>query len=83
MSVRALGVEAAAAAVPGLPEQALRAAAEPDYAQSAALLIEGAHVVHPVRYLRWVHLYLLILILLGLPDGLLWPDSAVSAPFLH
>lgn len=51
-SVRTVGVDAALAAVPGLPEQALRSAVGPDLAGSAALLIQGSHVVHPERYLR-------------------------------
>lgn len=52
MAIRAIGVEEAVAAVPGLPEEAVAAAAGPDHADSAALLIEGAHVIHPERYLR-------------------------------
>ncbi|EIE18262.1 FAD dependent oxidoreductase [Coccomyxa subellipsoidea C-169] len=51
-SVRAVGVDAAAAALPGLPEEALRAAVGRDLESSAALWIEGSHVVHPERYLR-------------------------------
>ena len=53
-SVRAVGVDEAAAAVPGLPEEALRAAVGQDRASTAALWIEGSHVVHPERYLRWI-----------------------------
>ncbi len=51
-SVRAIGVDDAAAALPGLPEEALRAAVGRDLESSAALWIEGSHVVHPERYLR-------------------------------
>lgn len=50
--MRAVGVDDAVAAVPGLPEQALRSAVGGDLAGSAALWIEGSHVVHPSRYLR-------------------------------
>lgn len=52
VSVRALSLEEAAQRVPGLPSEQLNAALGPELAASAALLIEGAHVIHPTRYLR-------------------------------
>ena len=52
VSVRALSLDEAAQRVPGLPSGQLRAALGPQLAASAALLIEGAHVLHPTRYLR-------------------------------
>ena len=54
VSVRAISLEEAAQRVPGLPSEQLRAALGPELAASAALLIEGAHVIHPTRYLRYL-----------------------------
>ena len=52
LSVRAISLKEAAQRVPGLPSEQLQAALGPELAASAALLIEGAHVIHPTRYLR-------------------------------
>ena len=52
VSVRALSLEEAARRVPGLPSEQLQAALGPELIDTAALLIEGAHVIHPTRYLR-------------------------------
>ena len=52
VSVRALSLDEAAQRVPGLPSGQLRAALGPQLAASAALLIDGAHVLHPTRYIR-------------------------------
>ena len=53
VSVRALGLEEAARMVPGLPEQQLSAELGHQLTSSAALLVEGAYVLHPTRYLRY------------------------------
>ena len=51
-SVSVLSLQEAAERVPGLPRERLSGLLGPDLASSAALLVEGAHVVHPSRYLR-------------------------------
>ena len=51
-TIRPVSVGEAAAAVPGLHRGALTQAAGPGGQRSAALWIEGSHVVHPRRYLR-------------------------------
>ena len=51
-SVSVLSLQAAAQRVPGLPREQLSGLLGPDLASSAALLVEGAHVLHPSRYLR-------------------------------
>ena len=52
VSVRALSLEEAAQRVPGLPSEQLGAALGPELAASAALLVDGAHVLQPTLYLR-------------------------------
>lgn len=52
VSIRALGLGKAAQMVPGLPEQRLSAELGSQLTPSAALLVEGAYVLHPTRYLR-------------------------------
>lgn len=51
-SVSVLSIQEAAQRVPGLPRERLSELLGPDLASSAALLVEGAHVLHPSRYLR-------------------------------
>ena len=51
-TIRPVSADEAAAAVPGLRRDALAQAAGPSSRGSAALWIEGSHVVHPRRYLR-------------------------------
>ena len=51
-SVSVLSLQEAAQKVPGLPRERLSGLLGPDLSSSAALLVEGAHVLHPSRYLR-------------------------------
>ena len=51
-SVTVLSLQEAAQRVPGLPTERLAVLLGPELASSAALLVEGAHVLHPSRYLR-------------------------------
>ena len=51
-SIRVLSLEEAAQRVPGLPAGELSATVGPNRQSSAALLVDGAHVIHPTRYLR-------------------------------
>ena len=51
-SIRVLSLEEAAQRVPGLPAGQLSATVGPNRQLSAALLVDGAHVIHPTRYLR-------------------------------
>ena len=51
-SVSVLSLQEAAQRVPGLPRGRLSELLGPELASSAALLVEGAHVLHPSRYLR-------------------------------
>lgn len=52
VSVRALSLEEAARRVPGLPSEQLWTTLGPELAASAALLVDGAHVLQPTLYLR-------------------------------
>ena len=51
-SVSVLSLQEAAQKVPGLPGERLAGLLGPDLSSSAALLVEGGHVLHPSRYLR-------------------------------
>ena len=51
-SIRVLSLKEAAQRVPGLPAEQLSATVGPNRQLSAALLVDGAHVIHPTRYLR-------------------------------
>ena len=52
-SVSVLSLQEAAQRVPGLPRERLSELLGPDLASSAALLVEGACILHPGRYLRF------------------------------
>lgn len=56
ISVRALTLDEAGQQVPRLPREQLSAAVGPEHATSAALLVDGAHVIHPTRYLAYAPL---------------------------
>lgn len=51
-SISVLSLQEAAQRVPGLPRKQFSGLLGPEIASSAALLVEGAHVLHPTRYLR-------------------------------
>ena len=59
-SVRVLSLQEAAQRVPGLPRKRLSERLGSELVSSAALLVEGAHVLHPSRYLRFAFLHSLV-----------------------